>query len=66
MTRSDLGDGPKCPEDGRHGKLYTMGTHLWCPVTQAIFDEPRYDDEARAFVAGSLLRAGYVDPITED
>lgn len=58
-TRHEAGDGPPCAEDGEHGKTYVMSSgRLWCPVSNALFDKATYDEDARAFIPGSLVRAG--------
>jgi hypothetical protein len=35
--RSQLGDGPECPEEGEHGRTYAVRAGYWCPVSQSIF-----------------------------
>ena len=35
---SGAGDGPICPENDEHGKLYhTSLGNLWCAVSQSLF-----------------------------
>lgn len=58
MAKTDFGDGPPCPEDGNHGKTYVMGDYLWCPVTQALWGEARYDEDTKTFVVGASVRVG--------
>lgn len=66
MARTDFGNGPPCPEVAPyghgHGKLYVLGnrSRLWCPVTQAVFGPAVFDETAREFVAGPMLRPGDV------
>jgi len=63
MAKTDLGDGPPCPEEGDHGRLVTGVTgRLWCPVSQSIFAPSKYDEDTRTFVPGPLMRAGYFPP----
>lgn len=52
MTRSTVGDGPRCPEEGDHGKTYTTAQgHLWCPVSQTLF-------EGDGLTVGPVIRQG--------
>lgn len=52
MTHSTVGDGPRCPEPGDHGKTYTTARgHLWCPVSQTLF-------EGDGLTVGTVIRQG--------
>lgn len=61
-VKGDLGDGPQCPESPEHGRLYTVGQNLWCPVSQALYGPSVWSEVDRAFRAGKLIRAGSVSP----
>jgi len=55
--RKNIGDGPPCPANTRHGKLVSLepSTRLWCPVCDSIYGPLVHNGDKWA--AGPLLRA---------